>query len=126
MQTDIVGRPMEILMVEDNLADARLAIEALRDGNFKHRLTLVWDGDEAMTFLRREGGFARVPQPDLILLDLDLPKKDGRELLAEIREDAEFKSIPVVVLTASRLHEDRIRGELLQVEGYMNKPVDLE
>src|SRR5258708_4439024 len=105
MQNDIVGRPMEILMVEDNLGDARLTIEALRGGRVKHGMTLVWEGEEAMQFLRREGSFARVPRPDLMLLDLDLPKKDGRELLAEIRADAELKSIPVVILTASQLHE---------------------
>jgi len=126
MMHDIVGRPMEILMVEDNLGDARLAIEALRGGHVKHRLTLVWDGEEAMQFLLREGPFSRVPRPDLILLDLDLPKKDGRELLAEMRADADLRSIPVVVLTASLLEEDRIRAELLQVDGYMIKPVDLE
>jgi CheY-like chemotaxis protein len=126
MEKDVVGRPMEILMVEDNLGDARLAIEALRGGQVKHRMTLVWDGEEAMQFLLRERSFSRAPRPDLVLLDLDLPKKDGREVLAEIRADAELRSIPVVVLTASLLDEDRTRSESLQVDGYMIKPVDLE
>lgn len=117
---------MEILLVEDSLADARLAIEALREGEVIHRLTLVRDGEEALDFLEQRGRFTRAPRPDLILLDLQLPRKDGRELLAEIKADYSLKDIPVVVLTASRLHEDMVRSELLHVEGYMTKPVDLE
>ncbi len=124
MNRETVGRPMEILLVEDSLSDARLAIEALRRGSVPHRLTLVRDGEEAMKFLRQEAHFARAPTPDLILLDLALPKKDGREVLTELRGDLQLRTIPVVVLTSSRAHEDMVRSEMLQVEGYMVKPVD--
>jgi CheY-like chemotaxis protein len=126
MNREPVGRPMEILLVEDSMFDARLAIEGLRAGGVKHRLTLVCDGEEAMQFLRREGKFARAPRPDLILLDLNMPKKDGREVLAEIRQDPELQSLPVVVLTASPLHEEILRDEMLQVESYITKPVNME
>jgi CheY-like chemotaxis protein len=125
-RSDTIGRPMEILMVEDNLADARLAIEALREGQVKHRLTLVRDGLEAMEFLNREGRFSRAPRPDLILLDLHLPRKDGREVLDEIKSDYELKEIAVVILTASDAHEDQLRSQLLHVDAYMTKPVDLD
>jgi CheY-like chemotaxis protein len=117
---------MEILLVEDSMFDARLTIEGLRLGGVKHRLTLVCDGEEAMQFLRREGKFARAPRPDLILLDLNMPKKDGREVLAEIRQDPDLQNLPVVVLTASPLHEEALRDEMLQVESYITKPVDME
>ncbi len=119
---ETIGRPMEILLVEDNLADARLAIESLRDGQIKHRLTLICDGEEAYEFLTLEGRFARAPRPDLILLDLELPKKSGRELLEEIKHDEVLRNIPVVVLTASRIHEEILRAEHLQVESYIVKP----
>lgn len=125
MSRDRVGRPMEILLIEDSLTDARLAIEALRQGEIKHRLTLVRDGDEAMAFLERRGLFARAPRPDLILLDLQLPKLDGREVLAAVRREETLKSIPVVILTASKAHEDIVRSELLQVDGYLVKPVNV-
>lgn len=126
MTRDTVGRPMEILLLEDNWDDARLTFEFLKEGGVQHRLTWLWDGQEAMEFLRREGKFARVPQPDLILLDLGLPLKDGREVLAEIKADDELRMIPVVVMTASKDHEDMLRSEELQVESYITKPVDLE
>lgn len=126
MNQEVVGRPMEILLVEDSLVDARLAIEALKRGDIKHRLTLVRDGEEALEFLQRTGRFLRVPRPDLVLLDLHLPKLDGREVLAAIRSDSDLKQVPVVVLTASEAHEDLIRSELLQVDAYMVKPVDLK
>jgi CheY-like chemotaxis protein len=125
MKPDRVGRPMEILLIEDSLTDARLAIEALRHGEIKHRLTLVRDGTEAMAFLERRGMFARVPRPDLILLDLQLPKLDGREVLAAVRREDDLKSIPVVILTASKAHEDIVRSELLQVDGYLVKPLNV-
>jgi chemotaxis family two-component system response regulator Rcp1 len=125
MSTDTGGRPMEILLIEDNLADARLAIEALKVGRVKHRLTLVRDGVEAMEFLYQQGRFARAPRPDLILLDLELPLKDGREVLVEVKTDLRLSSIPVVILTASQDHADLLRSQLLQVDGYMTKPVDL-
>ena len=96
----IVGRPMEILLVEDDLEDAGLTIETLRGGQVPCRVSLVRDGEEALAFLRREAHFARTPRPDLILLDLQLPKKDGRSVLAEVRADPALRRIPVVVLTS--------------------------
>lgn len=126
MIRETIGRPMEILLVEDSLSDARLTIEGLRDGHIKHRLTLVCDGAEAAQFLFRAGPFARAPHPDLILLDLDLPKKSGRELLQEIRHDPDLAATPVVILTASRVHEEILRSEHLEVESYIVKPVDID
>ena len=125
MSDDWVGRPMEILLVEDNLGDARLTIETLKDGGVDHRLTLMLNGEEAMQFLRREKWFARAPHPDLILLDLNLPGKDGREVLCEVKADDELKNIPVVVLTASEQDKDMLRSQELNVEGYMTKPMNL-
>src|SRR5205823_10739793 len=98
MSRETVGRPMEILLVEDSLSDARLAIESLREGQIVHRLTLVRNGLEAMEFLRQEGRFARAPRPDLILLDLELPGKNGRDVLAEVKADYDLMKVPVVVL----------------------------
>lgn len=120
----VVGRPMEILLVEDSRSDARLTMEALRDSQVKHRLTIVTDGGEAMLFLRRQQHFALAPRPDLILLDLNLPIKDGREVLTEIKEDQELNRIPVVVLTASQDHEDLLQSQQLCIEGFLRKPVD--
>ncbi|MDH3717245.1 MAG: response regulator [Planctomycetota bacterium] len=125
MANALLGRPMEILLVEDNRLDARLAFEALHDCQIKHRLTLIPDGREAMMFLRQESYFARAPRPDLILLDLNLPGHDGREILREIRQDYVLNDIPIVILTASRDEEDRLRSDLFQVEGYMTKPVNI-
>jgi|YNPMSStandDraft_1061717.scaffolds.fasta_scaffold18942_2 chemotaxis family two-component system response regulator Rcp1 len=125
MASDVVGRPMEILLVEDNLEDAGFAIQSLREGGLECRITLVRDGQEALDFLHRRGIYARAPRPDLVLLDLYLPKKDGREVLADIRADEHLRSLPVVVLTASQVHEDILRQERLAVDGYMVKPVDL-
>ena len=126
MRYENVGRPMEILLVEDSLADARLAIEALRDGDVKHRLTLIRDGLEAHEFLYREAKFAQAPRPDLILLDLNLPGMHGRELLEEIKADFDLRDIPVVILTASADQEDLHRSEFLRVESYLTKPVDID
>lgn len=123
MNGKTIGRPMEILLVEDSLVDARLTIGALQQGKFNHRLTLVRDGEEAGEFLGREGKFSRAPRPDLILLDLFLPKKDGLTLLFEIREDELLRDIPVVVLTSSDDEEDRMRSENLGVGGFLRKPV---
>ena len=125
MDFQTVGRPMEILLVEDSVTDAGLAMIALEDGGVRHRMTLLRNGDEAMLFLRRAGRFAIAPRPDLMLLDLGLPGKDGRELLEEIRSDEDLESIPVVIMTASESYEDYIRSEQLQVNGYVTKPVDL-
>ncbi len=124
MSQKVVGRPMEILLVEDNLEDAGLAIQALREGGLECRISLVRDGQEALDFLHHRGIYARTPKPDLILLDLYLPKKDGREVLADIRSDPLLRSLTVVVLTASQLHEEILRQEQLAVDGYMVKPVD--
>lgn len=126
MSNQIVGRPMEILLVEDGLMDARVTIEALRGGGIQHRLTLIRDGEEALAFLHQSGHFARAPRPDLILLDLMLPKKCGVEVLTELRSDPLLKSIPVVVLTASDAADDRTRCELLEVDSYITKPVNLQ
>jgi chemotaxis family two-component system response regulator Rcp1 len=125
MQKPSTGRPMEILMVEDSLTFARITMGALRKGNIEHRFTWLTDGQEALEFLHQCGKYRRAPQPDLILLDLRLPKVDGREVLAEIKSDDELCSIPVVVMTASTSFEDRIESELLDVEAYLTKPVDL-
>ncbi len=115
---------MEILLVEDGLIDARLAIAALRRSEFRHRLTLVRDGDEALEFLTHHGKFARAPRPDLILLDLMLPKKSGIEVLNEVKSDESLQSIPVVIMTASQDEEDRVQCDTLKVDAYIIKPVN--
>jgi len=117
---------MEILLVEDGLMDARATIEALKSGNIKHRLTLVRDGEEAIDFLLQRDRFTKAPRPDLILLDLMLPKKSGMEVLADIRGDLRLKDIPVVVLTASDADEDRVKCQLMDVDSFIGKPVNLE
>lgn len=117
---------MEILLVEDNLVDARFAIESLRRSQVQHRLTLVRDGAEAMEFLLQEGRFARAPRPDLILLDLEMPKKTGREVLSEVKERYDLKGIPIVVMTSSDDEEDRLRCQLMNVDCYITKPVNLD
>ena len=124
MNKDAVGRPMEILLVEDDLEDAGLTIETLREGEVPCRVSLVRDGDEAMEFIRRQGKYGCAPRPDLILLDLNLPRKNGREVLAEVRSDQSLRAIPVVVLTASRTHREILESENLYVEDYLIKPVD--
>jgi len=123
MERPASERLVEILLVEDNPGDARLAAEALKDGAFRSRLHWAADGVRAMEFLRREGKDAAAPRPDLILLDLNLPRKDGRELLAELKGDAELKSIPVVVLTCSSAESDRNRAYELQANCYVTKPL---
>jgi len=125
MNNNAVGRPMEILLLEDSLTAARLTISALRKCGIPHRMTWLSDGEDALGFLFRRGRFTRAPRPDLILLDLGLPGRDGREVLAEIRAVEEFQSVPVVVLTASTRREDVLETERLHVEGYLTKPVDI-
>jgi chemotaxis family two-component system response regulator Rcp1 len=120
------SRPIDILLVEDNPGDVRLTIEALKDGKVRNRLNVVGDGVEAMAYLRREGKYADIPRPDVILLDLNLPKKDGREVLAEIKEDEELRRIPVVVLTTSSSEQDILRTYNLHANCYITKPVDLD
>ena len=118
--------PVEILLVEDNPGDMRLTKEALKEGKVYNSLHWARDGVEALEFLRREGRFAGVPRPDIILLDLNLPKKDGREVLQEIKNDEHLRRIPVVVLTTSKAEEDVIRTYNLHANCYVTKPVDLE
>ena len=119
-------RPIEILLVEDNAGDARLAQEALREAQVNHRLTWLVDGAEALAYLRRECRYAEAPRPDLILLDLNIPRKDGREVLAAIKGDAALRRIPVLVLTTSQAREDIHQGYRLNANGYISKPVDLD
>jgi two-component system, chemotaxis family, response regulator Rcp1 len=120
------NRPVEILLVEDNPGDERLTREALKEGKVYSNLHWVKDGVEAMEFLRRQGKYSSVPRPDIILLDLNLPKKDGREVLQDIKNDPELKRIPVVVLTTSKAEEDVLRTYNLHANCYVTKPVDLE
>jgi CheY-like chemotaxis protein len=112
--------------VEDNPGDVRLTREALREGKVHNRLNVATDGVEALAFLRKEGQYSDAPQPDLILLDLNLPKKDGREVLAEIKTDEQLRSIPVVILTTSKAEEDIVRTYNLHANCYVTKPVDLD
>jgi len=126
MSGDTIGRPMEVLLVEDSLTAARLTIGALKKAPVPHRLTWLRDGQDACEFVYRRGRFARAPRPDLILLDLTLPRKDGRTFLAEIKADEDLKSIPVVVLTSSTDEEDIEQMQHLQVESYLTKPVDID
>ena len=118
--------PLDVLLVEDNPADVRLMLETLRDANKAVRLHLAADGVEAMAFLRRQGASARAPRPVLILLDLNLPKMDGREVLAEVKGDIDLKTIPIVILTTSDAESDITRSYQLQANCYLTKPVRLE
>jgi CheY-like chemotaxis protein len=118
------SKPIDILLVEDNRADVRLTIEALKEAKIANRLTVVADGEEAMDFLRRQGGHANALVPDLILLDLNLPRKDGREVLQEVKADQELRRIPVVVLTTSQAEEDVLRAYDLHANCFITKPVD--
>jgi chemotaxis family two-component system response regulator Rcp1 len=117
--------PVEILLVEDNLADIRLTQEALKEEKLHINLNIVNDGVEALDYLRREGSFANVGRPDLILLDLNLPRKDGREVLAEIKNDPDLRTIPVVVLTISEAEKDILISYNLHANCYITKPLDL-
>lgn len=120
------AKTAEILLIEDNLGDIRLIKEAFKEGKIINRVSVVEDGEAAMAFLRREGPYAGAVRPDLILLDLNLPKKDGREVLAEIKADEDLKRIPVVILTTSQAEEDILRTYNLHANCYVTKPVDLE
>lgn len=120
------GRPIEILLVEDNPGDIRLTQEAFRDGKVANNMSVVTDGDEAMTFLRHEGEYAEAPRPDIILLDLNLPKKDGREVLAELKQDPNLRRIPVIVLTTSKAEQDILNSYDMHANCYITKPIDLE
>jgi two-component system response regulator len=118
--------PVEILLVEDSPSDAELTVEALREAKVSNHLSVVEDGVQALEFLRRQGKFGGAPRPDLILLDLNLPRKDGREVLAEIKTDDYLKTIPVVVLTTSRAEQDVLQAYKYHANCYITKPVDFE
>lgn len=122
---DIVN-PIEILLVEDNPADVRLTVEALKEEKMYNNLHIVNDGEEALFFLRKQGKYANAVRPDLILLDLNLPKIDGREVLKEIKSDEKLMQIPVVVLTVSKADEDILKSYNLHANCYITKPVDLK
>jgi two-component system, chemotaxis family, response regulator Rcp1 len=122
----VYGGSIQVLLVEDNPGDVRLTKEALKEGKLLNQLTVVGDGVEALLFLRKEGKYADAIQPELILLDLNLPKKDGREVLAEIKADPKLRRIPVVVLTTSSAEEDILKIYDLHANCYITKPVDLE
>ncbi len=126
MTVEEVGSPLEILLVEDNPDDVDLTLEVLKDAKMRTCLHTVEDGVEALAFLRKEGKYAEVPRPDLILLDLNFPKKDGREVLAEIKSDGDLQQIPVVVLTTSEAEEDILKAYKLHANCYINKPVDFD
>ena len=117
-------RPIEILLVEDSPSDSELTLEALKDFKVRNHVSVVEDGVLAMQFLRRQGPYAQAPRPDLIMLDLNLPRKDGREVLADIKGDDHLKTIPIVVLTTSRADQDILRAYQLNANCYINKPVD--
>ena len=117
---------VDILLVEDNPGDVTLTIEALKDAKMHSRLSVVEDGVEAMTFLRKEGKYSTASRPDVILLDLNLPKKSGREVLAEIKADKNLRMIPVVILTASDAEEDIVKAYTLSASCYIRKPVDMD
>lgn len=126
MPKSLTGRAIEVLLVEDNPADIRLTREALKEGKVRNNLHVVGDGAAALDFLYQRGPYAEAPVPDLILLDLNLPKKDGREVLAEIKADEKLRLIPVVVLTTSESEEDVLKSYLLHANCYVTKPVGLE
>lgn len=120
------SHPIEVLLVEDNPGDVRLTREALRDGKVHNNLSVAPDGVEALAFLRREGKYAEAPRPDVILLDLNLPRKDGREVLEEIKGDPALRNIPVVILTSSEAERDIAQAYALHANCYVTKPVDLD
>ena len=124
METRLMGRPVEFLLAEDNPGDVRLTKEALRESKISNNLNVVPDGVEAMAFLRREGKYADAPRPDVILLDLNLPKKDGREVLAEVKADPSLRLIPVVIITSSEAEQDVLKTYELYANCYVTKPVD--
>jgi two-component system, chemotaxis family, response regulator Rcp1 len=126
MAIEVQHAPIEVLLVEDNPGDVRLTREVLREGRIRNTLNVVGDGVEALRFLRREEPYADAPAQDLILLDLNLPKKDGREVLAEIKSDPVLRRIPVVVLTTSAAEADILKAYDLHANCYITKPVDLD
>lgn len=126
MEDEVILKPVEVLLVEDNPADARLVIEVFKDFKIKNIIHVVEDGVAAMDFLDKKDEYGHVPRPDMILLDLNLPRKDGREVLEEIKENAKLKCIPVVILTTSNSKEDIVRTYSNHANCYITKPVDFE
>lgn len=126
MNIEEMGKPIEILLVEDNPGDVRLTQEVFKESKISNKLHVVKDGVAAMDFLHHQGKGANGVRPDLILLDLNLPKKDGREVLAEIKADDDLKRIPVVVLTTSKAEEDILRSYSLHANCYLTKPIEFE
>ncbi|MGO8879528.1 MAG: response regulator [Desulfomonilaceae bacterium] len=126
MNTRSILKPIDILLVEDNPGDVRLTIEGLKEGKILNNLSVVSNGVEAMAFLRQEGEYANVPRPELILLDLNLPRKDGREVLGEIKNDDDLKRIPVVILTSSQAEQDIVKSYNLHANCFITKPVELD
>ena len=126
MRAETSGKPIEILLVEDDAGDVRLTMEALKRAKVLNHLSVVGNGVEALAFLRRQGKYAQAPFPDLILLDLNLPKKDGRAVLAEIKADPDLKRVPVVILTTSQDEQDILHAYNTHANCYITKPVDLK
>jgi CheY-like chemotaxis protein len=127
MTAEIMAKhPIEILLVEDNAGDVRLAIEAFRDAELASRVSVVRNGEEALAFLRKEGPYFCAPRPEFILLDLNMPKKDGREVLREVKTDRGLKTIPIIVLTTSVAPTDIVQSYDLHANGYIQKPADYE
>ena len=126
MPSSTRAEPIEILLVEDDAGDAKRTMDALKDGRLRNRITHVKDGLEAMTYLWREGEYANAPRPDLILLDLYMPRMNGREVLAEVKEDPDLRRIPVVMMTSSEQEKDIIAAYNLHVNSYVVKPVDMD
>jgi CheY-like chemotaxis protein len=126
MTTPDMIEPIDVLLVEDDAGDVLLIREAFEHNKVHNNLAVVSDGVEAIAYLRRQGEHANAPRPDLVLLDLNLPRKDGREVLAEVKEDPELRLIPVVVLTTSKAEEDVLRSYELHANAYVTKPVDFE
>lgn len=120
------GRPIEILLVEDNPNDVELTLEALEESKVENRPHVAKDGVEAMEFLRKEGAHKNAPTPDIIFLDLNMPRKNGREVLEEIKANDDLNSIPVIVLTTSKAEEDVVKSYKLQASAYVTKPVDFD
>jgi len=126
MTPETATRPIDILLVEDNPGDVRLTMELLKEAKVRNTVSVVGNGEDALAFLRRRGKYADAPHPDLILLDLNIPRKDGREVLAEIKQDPVLKRIPVVILTTSKAEEDVLKSYNLYANCYVAKPVGLE
>jgi CheY-like chemotaxis protein len=128
MKAEIMAarQPVEILLVEDNAGDIRLAVEAFKDAELPNHVSIVRDGEEALAFLRKEGDYSGAPRPEFILLDLNMPKKDGREVLREVKTDSQLKTIPIIVLTTSVAPTDIVQIYDLHANGYIQKPADYD